>query len=115
QQIGVHGVDGLHHFFQYRAGSKSADMHVTNLRNGRAVQLARQSRNRNNEAAHAKAIELAHGNAAESERKERRSESGGKAEKLPTAPRSVFVRWRYRAARMTHVTPNEIRHEQNGN
>src|SRR5436190_21083605 len=58
-------------------------MQVADLGNGQPVKIARQTSDRQNEAANAKLLELAHGNRGQTKVEERWRRGEGDSEKLP--------------------------------
>src|SRR5882762_8043954 len=85
-------------------------MHITDLGDGQPVKIARQTSDRQNEAANAKLLELAHGNGGQTKVEERWCRGEGDSEKLPPAQCSACIR----GSRITEAAsaPDESEHRQ---
>jgi hypothetical protein len=68
-------------------------MHIADLGDGQPVKIARQTSDRQNEAANAKLIELSHRNGGQTKIEERRRRGESDSQKLPPAQCSARIRW----------------------
>src|SRR4029077_7772807 len=85
-------------------------MQIADLGNGQPVKIARQTGDRQNEAANAKLLELAHGNRGQTKVEQRWRRGEGDSEKLPPTQCSA----RIRGSRITEApsAPDESEHRE---
>jgi hypothetical protein len=82
-EISAQLVNDPDHIAQDATRGEPADMQIADLGDGQPVKIARQTSDRQNEAANAKLLELAHGNRGQTKVEERWRRGEGDSEKLP--------------------------------